>query len=70
MTDLCQSIRKRAQYAAIGVPEYWLVDPVAQAVGVLTLAGSVYQEVGVFGTQSAITSVEFPDLALMVEQLF
>jgi uncharacterized protein (UPF0264 family) len=43
---------------------------VAQAVVVLTLAGADYQEVGVFGTQAAITSVEFPDLALTVEQLF
>jgi Uma2 family endonuclease len=63
-------VQKRAQYAAIGVPEYWLVDPVAQTVTVLTLAEADYQEVGVFGTPAAIISVEFPDLALTVEQLF
>ncbi len=62
--------QKRAQYAAIGVPEYWLINPVAQTVMVLTLCGEGYQEVGVFGIQAAIASVEFPDLALRVEQLF
>lgn len=47
-------IHKRAQYAAIGVPEYWLADPVAQTVMVLSLAGKAYREVGVFGKQGAI----------------
>ena len=63
-------VQKRAQYAAIGVHEYWLVGPVAQTVVVLTLEWSAYQEVGVFGTQAAIASVEFPDLELRVEQIF
>ena len=40
-------IHKRAQYAAIAVPEYWLIDSVAQTVMVLTLDGE-YREVGVF----------------------
>lgn len=61
---------KRAQYGAINVPEYWLVDPMAQTVMVLTLAGSAYQEVGVFSFQETITSVEWPDLALTVAQIF
>ena len=60
-------IYKRSQYAAIGVPEYWLIDPVAQTVMVLSLEGESYREIGVFGEQ--IASVEFPGLELAVEQI-
>ncbi|MGG6241472.1 Uma2 family endonuclease [filamentous cyanobacterium CCT1] len=63
-------VSKRGQYAALGVPEYWLVDPAAQTVMVLSLAGETYQEVGVFGLQRAIASVEFPDLTLKASQIF
>lgn len=63
-------IHKRAQYAAIGVPEYWLADPVAQTVMVLSLAGEAYREVGVFAKQEAIASVEFARLELKVKQIF
>lgn len=63
-------IQKRSQYAAIDVPEYWLIDPIAQTVLVLSLARDTYQDVGAFGIQERIASGEFPDLALAVEQLF
>ncbi|WP_448598393.1 Uma2 family endonuclease [Thermoleptolyngbya sp.] len=62
--------RKRAQYAAAGIPEYWLIDPEAQTVTVLALEGAAYREVGTFGAGEAIASVEFPDLAIAVNQLF
>ncbi|PSB05543.1 Uma2 family endonuclease [filamentous cyanobacterium CCP2] len=63
-------IHKRAQYAAIGVPEYWLLDPIAQTVMVLSLEGKAYREVGIFGKQATIASVEFPGLELAIEQIF
>jgi Uma2 family endonuclease len=63
-------VHKRAQYAAIGVPEYWLIDPATQTVGVLSLAGETYQEAGIFGPEAAIGSAEFQDLVLAVEQVF
>lgn len=63
-------VYKRAQYAAIGVPEYWLVDPVAKTVMVLSLAGGEYREVGVFGNQGAIASIEFSGLAFRAGQIF
>lgn len=63
-------VYKRAQYAFIGVPEYWLVDPVAQTVLVLALEGNQYREIGTFRQQERIVSGEFPDLTLTVEQIF
>jgi Uma2 family endonuclease len=63
-------VDKRAQYAAIGVPEYWLLDPVAQTVQVLTLDGEKYREVGLFRGDAAILSVEFAELQLVVGQIF
>ncbi|WOB44195.1 Uma2 family endonuclease [Thermoleptolyngbya oregonensis NK1-22] len=63
-------VRKRAQYAAVGIPEYWLIDPIAQTVTVLSLEGTAYREVGTFGTGEAIASVEFPDLAIAVDRLW
>lgn len=41
-------INKRAQYAAIGVPEYWLIDPQAKTVMVLALEEDDYREIGTF----------------------
>lgn len=63
-------IHKRAQYAAIRVLEYWLIDPVAQTVLVLSLEGKAYREIGVFAQQESIASVEFAELELTVEQIF
>ena len=63
-------IHKRSQYAAIGVPEYWLLDPVAQTVMVLGLEGENYREVGVFGGEASIASIEFTELTLTAGQIF
>lgn len=63
-------INKRAQYAAIGVDEYWIVDPVDQTVLVLELSGEEYKEVGQFQGSDRILSISFPNLTLMVEQIF
>jgi Uma2 family endonuclease len=63
-------IRKRTQYAAIGVPEHWLIDPVAQTVMVLSLEEKAYREIGVFNQPESIVSVEFVELELTAKQLF
>jgi Uma2 family endonuclease len=63
-------LRKRSQYAAIAVPEYWLVDPMAQTVMVLALDSDAYREIGVFGRDQAIASEELQGLSLVVGRLF
>jgi len=63
-------IRKRAEYALINVPEYWIVDPKKERVWVLTNPES---ENGYDRTEfkrgQNITSVQFPELNLSVEQV-
>lgn len=48
-------IEKRREYAARGIPEYWIVDPYRQVVLVLTLDGQSYREER-FTEQTAIVS--------------
>lgn len=63
-------IRKRDQYAARGISEYWLVDPDAQTVTVLQLHNGGYGEVGRYQASDRIHSHTFPDLQLTPDQLF
>lgn len=49
--------KKRAEYAAAGIPEYWIVDPELREITVLTLVGSEYQVHGVFRGDATATSV-------------
>lgn len=59
---------KRAEYADRGIPEYWIVDPVAGVVIVLGLEDGAYQEQRFIGDQT-IVSATFPELALTSEQV-
>jgi Uma2 family endonuclease len=61
--------RKRAQYAARGIPEYWIVDPQEEIVGVLRLESGQYVEVGVFQGEQALVSPAFPQLNLTAKQV-
>ncbi len=62
-------IHKSAQYAAIGVPEYWLIAPQQHIITVLKLKDGSYVEVGQFGESDRILSPSFPDLTLTADQV-
>ncbi len=60
---------KRAEYAARGIPEYWIVEhSIAAVVWVLRLEGDQYQESGFAGAQG-IVSPGFAGLELTAEQV-
>ena len=63
-------VEKRAEYAAAGVPEYWIVDPAARTILVLILDGTSYREAGVFSEGSIATSVALAGFAVDVGRLF
>ncbi|MEL7036086.1 MAG: Uma2 family endonuclease [Cyanobacteria bacterium J06592_8] len=59
---------KRSEYSVVGIPEYWIVDPVEQKVTVLTLVEGLYEETEYQGNQQIVSQI-FPELALTVEQI-
>ncbi|MGA9377168.1 MAG: Uma2 family endonuclease [Phormidium sp.] len=59
---------KRSEYAALEIPEYWIVDPMKSKVTVLLWEDGLYEETVFTGNQN-IVSLTFPELALTVEQV-
>ena len=53
---------KRSQYEARGIAEYWIVDPIAQRVTVLTLVEGLY-EAATFEGEAKIASVFLTEIA-------
>jgi Uma2 family endonuclease len=60
---------KRSEYAALGVPEYWIVDAIINKISVLLLEEGLYEET-VFTDSQQIASRTFPELAIPVDQVF
>ena len=61
---------KRRDYAAAGIPEYWIVDPQEQAVTVLALDEKQYRVHGEFKLGTQATSVLLPEFSIDVSELF
>ncbi|MEQ9553440.1 MAG: Uma2 family endonuclease [Coleofasciculus sp. G3-WIS-01] len=59
---------KRSEYAARGIAEYWIVDPIQQRVTVLEWVEGLYEE-RVFPGNQQIISPMLPDLDLTSERV-
>jgi len=61
-------IQKRLEYAARGIPEYWIIDPSAMRVTVCTLVHGQYQSAQLRDTDGLVSST-FSDLNLTAVQI-
>lgn len=59
---------KRSEYAARGIAEYWVVDPMQQKVTVLEWVEGMYEEKGYVGTE-AIVSLQLGNFELTAAQV-
>ncbi|HMA36204.1 MAG TPA: Uma2 family endonuclease [Chloroflexia bacterium] len=64
------TVVKRDDYAAAGIPEYWIVNPLDETITVLTLRDAAYVAHGVFRRGAPATSVLLAGFALDVAAVF
>ena len=62
--------RKMRTFARYGVPEYWIVDPVARQIEVHALRGGFYRETQVASGDETVRSVLLPDLTFVAARVF
>lgn len=59
---------KRSEYAAVEIPEYWIVDPLQNKVSVLVLVEGLYED-RAFKGEARIVSGVFEKLAVTADQV-
>jgi Uma2 family endonuclease len=59
---------ERSEYAAVEIPEYWVVDPLENKVTVLRLEEGLYEDSEFFGHQT-VASPTFHELAITVRRI-
>ncbi|MGK7926929.1 MAG: Uma2 family endonuclease [Spirulina sp.] len=62
-------IAKRSQYEAIGIPEYWLVDPQHQTLLILELVQGQYVQNSLFTGDQTVESPQFGSMTFTVSEL-
>jgi len=61
---------KRKDYAQLGIPEYWIVDPHTERITILALKGKQYRVHGEFAPGEQATSVVLPNFDVDVTAVF
>ncbi len=61
-------LEKRSEYAIRGIPEYWIIDPIAGLVIVCILSDETYAALEFRGSD-VISSLAFPTMRLTTEQV-
>jgi len=61
---------KRAEYAAAGIPEYWIIDPEQRTISIFTLAEGAYVLHEAFGVGQIAISLLLDGFAVNVSDLF
>lgn len=60
---------KRADYAEVAIPEYWIVNPEDETISVLWLEGDAYREHSVFQRGEMATSVLLDSFSMPVDEV-
>jgi Uma2 family endonuclease len=63
------TVMKRADYAAAGIPEYWIVNPEEETITVLKLEGGAYVAHDVFHHGDMATSLLLQGFAVSVDAI-
>jgi Uma2 family endonuclease len=63
------TVKKVADYAEAGIPEYWIVNPLTSTITVLALENDMYAEHGVFHRGTRATSKLLDGFSVSVDEV-